>query len=263
MKNVRFVLLVVTMIVGMASGKAQNENRLDNYKYVVIPMQFSFQHKENEYLLNSRIKHLFDQEGYHTIMEDSKYPDDLSFNRCLALYVALEINSDSFFSTYSELQIILKNCRNEVVYKSKKGRSKSKDLKISYKEALQDAFTSFYTVYYKYNGNKGVEDAEGKQTDLQEKEMLASPMSRTLGKEYERVGKIYEVNKIEAGYVLLEKNTGKRQAFITTTEDHSILYNSKEINGKATVSQTGDISVEYFDQAVGEMKKIMYRVREN
>src|SRR5699024_5244591 len=140
-----------------AQNNAYDANRLNNYKYVVIPMQFSFQNKPNEYLINSRVMHLLDQNGFTTIMSTEKYTDDLAFKPCLALYAHFKSIFECFFSFNTFLQLFLENCHNEDVYKTRVGKSSTKDLAQAYKEALHEAFQSFVTVDYKYNGNKGIE----------------------------------------------------------------------------------------------------------
>ena len=52
-------------------------------------------------MLNSLTKYLLNQEGFDTYMDVESKPNDLKFNRCLALYVDVISESESFFSLNS------------------------------------------------------------------------------------------------------------------------------------------------------------------
>lgn len=265
MKNkFAIILMLAIWFVGSIPAHAQTAQNLNNYKYVIIPVQFSFQNKENEFLLNSRVKHLFNKEGFQTIMSEEKYPNDLAKNPCMGLTADVKSLADGFFSSQTQLKVVLKNCHNEVVYTSPVGKSREKDYAESYKEAIRDAFKDFVRIDYKYNGKEGgeekevVENSNGSVENQIEKK-LESPLSVTLGKVYKRGQNEYEVNKIEAGYLLINKKTQERVAVLNVTENHTVLFNSKSINGTASIKDDGDIiTVEYFNQDTGKMKKIEY-----
>ena len=90
MKKIGLYFLLVFIVSFSFSAKAQekyNIDKLNYYKYVVIPIQYKFQDEDNEYMLNSLTKYLLNQEGFDTYMDVESKPNDLKFNRCLALYV--------------------------------------------------------------------------------------------------------------------------------------------------------------------------------
>ncbi len=243
-----------------SQGQAQSIDKLNHYKYVVIPMQFSFQNKENQYLLSSRLNHLFQLQGFNTLMKDAKYPSDLAFNRCLALYVDVKNPTQGFMSTHTELQVILRNCYNEVVYKTKMGKSRYKHKKKAYKEALEHAFDSFSGFYYRYNEEGHIEHIDKKRPE--EKAQVApapEPLAGIIKNTYERNGVIYEVVKIEAGFLIRSQQQQERVAFMVPTEKNSILYSSKTVNGTATLAPNGNIVVEYFDRKAGKTRKLIYQ----
>lgn len=264
MKNQTLIFIVLVFFGSFFTTKAQSAIELNNYKYVVIPMQFSFQDSENEFLLNSRVKHLFDEQNFNTVMKDHKYPSDLAFNQCLALYANVKSESEGFFSMITKLRIVLKNCRNEVVFQSKIGESRTKDVGEAYKEALRDAFLSFTDVYYNYNGGKGYVDSEDQEPEDTPKMSIKpkNPLQNTADKIYMLNGKSFVVYKIEAGYLLKNTETGERVALLNLTENNSILYNSDNINGTATIGQNGNITVEYFDRTAGKLEKVVYQKKE-
>jgi len=259
MKKLLLVLAVIAITFGHERMYAQDISQVNDYKYVVIPVRFEFQDEANQYLLNSWLKHWFDQSGYTTLMETESYPEDLAFNRCLALYVELKSASEGFFSTYTDLKIVLKNCQNEVVYASPEGKSWIKDEEKAYQEALEKAFESLFYFPYEYNGKTVFEKEESLQKSKAAEK--SSPLSRTLGKVLTYAGKDYQVKKIAAGYLLSNAETGKRIALMTLTKNKTILFNSKTINGTAVIADDGSITVEYFDRENQEMTQRRYTVK--
>jgi hypothetical protein len=127
-------------------GKAQTS--LNDYKYIVIPKKFDEFKEENKYQTSTLVKHLFTQKGFTTVWDDNM-PEDLAINRCQALYVALRDKS-SLFSTKST--IVLNDCNKQEIFATAEGKSKEKDYKKSYAEAIMIAMTSFDGLNYKYEG---------------------------------------------------------------------------------------------------------------
>lgn len=48
--------------------------------------------------------------------------------------------------------MVLKDCQNNVLYTSQEGKSKEKDYKTAYTQALREAFASFDLIKHEYNG---------------------------------------------------------------------------------------------------------------
>jgi hypothetical protein len=49
--------------------------------------------------------------------------------------------------------VVLKDCKNAEVFTSVEGKSREKELKVAYNQALREAFSSFDKLEYKYSGN--------------------------------------------------------------------------------------------------------------
>ena len=58
----------------------------------------------------------------------------------------------------TKLHIVFKNCDNVVVYNSNSGSSKTKERKVAFKEALEEALKSVKSLQYKYSGNPTISD---------------------------------------------------------------------------------------------------------
>ncbi|SEW52856.1 hypothetical protein [Chitinophaga arvensicola] len=136
--------LVVFLLVS-CSGFAQNT--INNYKYVLVPERFSFARENDQYGLNSVAKSLLDEKGFTTYFDNSEIPTEVAGNRCNALITEV-VQKKGLFVT--NLTVILKDCKGNVIFKSKEGKSREKEFATSYNLALRDAFTSLNDVPYAY-----------------------------------------------------------------------------------------------------------------
>lgn len=132
-------VLMATMINAQES--------VNNYKYVIVPKKFDFVNKPDKYQTSSLTKFLFNKYGFNTLFNDETFPEDLAQNPCLALTADVKDNS-GMFTTKSVIE--LKNCKNKVVYTSSEGKSKQKEYKKAYHEAIRGAFNSIKRLNYKY-----------------------------------------------------------------------------------------------------------------
>jgi len=89
---------------------------------------------------------LFNNEGFTTV-HASSLPTDLQENRCLGVYVGIADES-TMFTTKTTL--VMKDCGGQVIFSSHQGRSKKKDYKASYTEAIKDAFNAFKGMSHNY-----------------------------------------------------------------------------------------------------------------
>ena len=142
MKNTITALFFVINLTAMA------QEQLNDYKYIVVPKRFAEFKRENQYQTSTLIKYLFTEKGFEAVYED-KLPQELKENRCLGLRAKL-VDGSSMFTTKASVK--LENCSGEEVFTTKEGRSKKKDYKESYGEALRGAFKSFDVMSYAYNG---------------------------------------------------------------------------------------------------------------
>lgn len=143
--KIGYIVLSV-FLFGSYLGKAQTS--LNDYKYIVVPKKFDAFKEENRYQTGSLIKHLFTQKGFTVVWEDDM-PEGLANNRCQGLFVDLNDKS-SMFST--KTTIVLNDCNKKQVFATLEGKSREKDYKKSYSEAIKKAMASFDGLGYEYNG---------------------------------------------------------------------------------------------------------------
>lgn len=140
----RFKLLYILIFTVGLQGAIYGQ--LNNYKYIIVPKRFGAFKTENKYQTSTLVKHLFTEKGF-TVVYDDELPEDLANNRCLGLTADL-LNNSSLFAT--KTAITLKDCQNNEVFRTIEGRSKIKDYRDAYWEALKESFVSFDGMDYAY-----------------------------------------------------------------------------------------------------------------
>lgn len=140
MKNIFLVLLFVSSI-----GLAQN---LNNYKYAQVPAKFNFLKEANQYNLNTLSKLFMEKYGFVTYFDNEVTPDDFANNNCNKVFVDL-IENNTVFTT--KIKVVLKDCKNNILFTSEEGTSREKAYKVAYDQALRMAFKSFDNLNHKYN----------------------------------------------------------------------------------------------------------------
>lgn len=138
--------LVLLLFLVTSAGFAQSVN---DYQYVIVPSKFSFTKDENKFGLNQLTKAMLQKYGFIAYLDTDDMPDDVRDHNCSKLYADV-IESNTI--THTKLTIILKDCRNSILFTSAEGKSKEKEWKVSYNEALRNAGKSFDELGYKYNG---------------------------------------------------------------------------------------------------------------
>lgn len=144
----RKIYLIFALIIGICfTSLGQN---LNSYKYVVVPEKFDFLKEANQYQMNELTKFLFEKYDFKAVMTNEERPADFSMQPCNALFADV-IQESGFLQT--KLKVVLKDCRNLVVFTSEEGKSKEKDFKKAYQESLRDAFKAVAALSYQYEKN--------------------------------------------------------------------------------------------------------------
>jgi hypothetical protein len=167
MKKITLLLALIVSVLGFAQSKDIND-----YKYVIMPDHFEFLKETDQYNLNTLTRKIFENKGFEVYYNTEKdMPTDLRLNQCLALYGDLVLDS-GMLST--GITIVLKDCKGNVVFTSVEGKSKIKELKKAYYEALREASRSFDIIDYRYNdGGPAVTAASTSPAIIAEKQKKA------------------------------------------------------------------------------------------
>lgn len=128
MKTYTFLFVLVFSFCGFA----QNTDL-----YVSVPTRYEFQKKENEHQLNELTKFLLEKQGFKAFFENEPIEEALK-NPCNILKANI-LNESGMFT--SKLQLALTDCAGKQVFISEIGKSREKEFKKAYQEALRNAFS--------------------------------------------------------------------------------------------------------------------------
>ena len=271
-------LLTILLIFGaVLISSAQN---LDEYKYVMVPESFEFAGEVNEYQLNSLLKFLFEKEGFNTLMLSEPRPQDLSANECLGLKTNVKNNSGLFVT---KLVIELRDCKGDLILKSKEGRSREKGFKPGYQAALRDAFKSIEELNYSYDPSSRnkiesepeeviskkvvapvVEQANNVENKVEANEgkvveVTSFPKVSDSNNTYAYEGKIYILKESSEGFNLFQEGSTEPIAMLIETEGGSnFIYNSLTKQGIGYFDDAKNLIVEYFDRQSNKKVALEY-----
>ena len=141
MKKIYLAVFLYISIVAVGFS----QKTLSDYTYVIVPEEYGFLDEKDEYQLNSLTKFLFNKYGFNAYF-DLEVPVDVK--RCDGLWASV-IGSPGF--VYTRITVVLKNCYGEEVYRSKEGKSKEKNYKKAYYEAMRMSFESIEVLGVKQN----------------------------------------------------------------------------------------------------------------
>lgn len=168
---------------------------VNDYEYVIIPEQYSFAKNVDQYQLNSLTQFLFNKYGFESYRERDQKPPGLQIGNCNILYA--DVESSSNFLT-AKLKVVLKDCKDQVVFISEQGKSKQKDFKKAYHEALRNAFISIQDLKYSYNGKSHDNSESETVAEIPQPEIVTeTPQVKEDKKETPDVQKVDVVEKIK------------------------------------------------------------------
>ncbi|MGV8945747.1 MAG: hypothetical protein ACOH1N_04915 [Lutibacter sp.] len=187
--NKLFSSCFLFLLLGSSIIYAQKS--MNSYKYVLVAKQFEFQKSPDQYQLNSLTKFLFERAGFTVLFTDDPYPDDLISDRCLALKATVN-EASSFLST--KLTIDLFDCYNNKIFSTNEGRSKEKDYKAAFHEALRMAFIDIDDLKHTYDSSLVVKENIGAEKDTKIEKLTVKeiiPIAKV--KEVSETAKVKEI----------------------------------------------------------------------
>lgn len=225
MKKIYYVLLLLPFL-----GFSQSVE-----PYVVIPNRYTFQKSDNEHQLNALTKFLFEKYHFKTTWED-KIPVEMASVPCQLLKADV-INDSGMF--VSKLYFTLTDCTGKQVFVSEIGRSRLKEYKDSYQEALRNAFASsknlgsFRTNFQSVAGNQ--QKAKAVVEPQKVKEEIALHVLKPTNTHTE----VLYAQPTENGFQLVDKTpkivmhiqkTSLKEVYIAKDEqnNHGVLYKNGE-----------------------------------
>jgi hypothetical protein len=141
MKKVLFLLLFLATSLSFSQS-------VNDYKYAIVPSKFEFLKDKDQYRLNTLTKLLMDKYGFTTYFDTDIMPREVAETNCNKVYVEVQ-NIGNLFST--KLLVVLKDCKNEIIFTSAEGKSREKEYQVAYNQSLREAFSSFDKLSKKEN----------------------------------------------------------------------------------------------------------------
>lgn len=130
---------VITLFIGVLSVQmGVGQTSLNDYHYVVVPDQFEFLKGKDQYQVNSLTVWLLNKNGFNAYL-DSQLPLALRRKPCKGLKAVIQ-TKENFLAFKSA--VVFTDCFGNIVYTSEEGRSKDKDYRKSYHEAIRQSFES-------------------------------------------------------------------------------------------------------------------------
>ena len=259
------LLILIFFVAGSAA--AQN---LNQYQYVRVPEKFEFLSDENQYQLNALTAFLFEKYGFNTLYEED-IPEGIS--PCQILNANIE-NKSNLFRT--RVQLNLENCTDEVVFTSKVGKSRKKDYKKSYHDAVRDAFKSVKKLKYGYSATENVDNPlqEKRGVDPDKNISVVSKTSSVKGitgeektenseKYYVNGNQRYNMEKTPSGFVISRAGAAEKTAtLLKSAGGENYIYTSDNIKGNAFFDASGTLVVEYVATNTGQLVSLEYRLED-
>lgn len=244
--------LIALLVLVSSFGFGQN---LNDYKYALVPAKFSFFKEADQYRLNTLTKMFMEKYGFETYLDSDILPPSFSNEHCNKVFVDVEENNNLMVT---RLKVILKDCKNNVLFISEEGKSREKEYKVAYTQALREAFNSFNALQHKYVEKKK-EDTEvvainNKSVEVPiNKEMLVESQANTTN------SNTLFAQPIANGFQLI--NTEPKviyKIFKTSTKDFYIA--TKGTNQGVFFSKNNEWFFEYYqnDKLVSEKVEVKF-----
>ncbi|MSP85343.1 MAG: hypothetical protein EXR18_05915 [Flavobacteriaceae bacterium] len=131
----KYIILLVVLASNLGFSQTIND-----YKYAIVPSKFSFLKEKDQYRLNTLTKLLMEKYGFVTFFDTDILTDEVAGDNCKKIFVDVESNGNMFMT---KLSVVLKDCKNTILFTSLVGKSREKEYQMGYNQALREAFTSF------------------------------------------------------------------------------------------------------------------------
>ena len=219
----KILLLLVLFLT--ATAFSQNVN---DYEYVIVPTKFSFLKVDDKYRLNTNSRLLLQKYGFKSVFPSDSIPSEIANNNCKKLYFDL-VEDNKFLIT--KIKIVLKDCREKLLFESDYGTSKEKEFEIAYNIALREAAKSFDKLNYKYNGKNN-----SSITQEPPKTIVAEINSETF----------YFAQPTATGFQVVDNEPKVIMKLYTTSQKNVFIGLKGNTNG-VVISKNGKWFFEYYD----------------
>ncbi|WP_108866660.1 hypothetical protein [Aquimarina aquimarini] len=246
-------LFLGVVFISTLSSSAQKS--INEYEYIVVPESYSFLKKNDQYQLNSLTKFLFEKYGFKAFMNMAEYPEDLKNNGCKALRANV-VKKPSVFQTRLIVELI--DCNGAVVFASTEGKSREKEFKPAYHQALRNAFKDVKTLNYTFVQSKQEEVSKKEPITVSEGKVkeavqLSTPTNKSIEYLFNEVNFIFE--KQEYGYEMFKKEQEKMSVgkIYKSTSGKSYIVKAGELSGNGYFDGYGNFVLERINPVTNKL----------
>lgn len=130
-------ILVLVLFLSVYNTWSQ---KINQYKYAIIPSKFSFLKEENQYNLNVLSKLFMQKYGFESYLDNDTIPNQCKENVLNKVFLDID-NKSNLFTT--KVKVVLKDFNGSIIAISPEGISRDKEYNRAYNEALRMAFNNF------------------------------------------------------------------------------------------------------------------------
>jgi hypothetical protein len=236
------ITLFLIFFLASSLGFAQSVN---DYKYAIVPSKFEFLKDKDQYRLNTLTKMLMEKYGFVTYFDTDILPTEVAESNCNNVYVDVQ-NTGNMFST--KLIVVLKDCKNAILFTSLEGKSREKEYQVAYNQALRVAFSSFDKLEYKFSGIQ-----KGRSEEVANYKMITKDSTLKIQEngiiivesdlEFEN---LLVAETIKLGFLLIDPTTSTIVLKLYKTSNENVfIANSNSING-VVIKKGQEIFFEYY-----------------
>lgn len=221
---------------------------------IVVPITFSFANGEDPYSMSSLTKAFFEKEGFEVFYDNNVLPVEIAQNRCNALFADIQKLS-GFLVT--KMVVSVKDCRGNILAVSDEGKSREKEFRLAYREAVRNALN---TLKIPENINEGQakpsQAIEVKPVDKQEAVNLIIAGKDIAVTENSNV---YYAQPISNGYQLVDSTPKVVLRMFRTSQPDYYIANSEIANG-VVFKKNNQWIYEYYqgDKLVSEVLQVKF-----
>ena len=128
----RIILLCLCLSVSQLIFS--QKKALNDFTFVVVPLDYEFTNKSDQFKLNSMTKFYLEKAGFNAFFSN----ETPNAEKCDGLYADVE-KLPAFMS--NKMQLVLRDCDGQEIYRSPEGKSRLKEYEVSYQDALRKALS--------------------------------------------------------------------------------------------------------------------------
>ena len=201
---------IILFLLVFNSCYSQN---LNSYLFALVPSKFSCQSEKAQYNLNNLTRMILEKNGFETYLDDEKLSTDFAKVNCNKVYADLEVKNTAFVT---KLKIVLKDCKNNIVFISDEGKSIEKNQTIAYAQALRMASQSLNLMRHQYNPSLKIVVVKDELIDQNVSKTDVKPIA-LLAKKTDSGFNLIEANS--ANVYMNLKTTSLKNVFIATRQN--------------------------------------------